>query len=187
MQFCLDYIINKEKLIDIVEFNIKLKNVVLSARDNNNRPREFKTRKKNQKFEGNAGSLRVLGRILPLVLSEVIDNSLVGQLLIKLFEVSELITALKLTVYEVSNVMKPTIISFLDLRVDAIEEVGMDKLRPKHHYLSHYASLYKFYGPLIHLWALRMESKHQFFKNVIRTDNLCFYQILLLSLTILKT
>ena len=49
IQFFLDYIINKEKLISQEDFNQKIKNVLLSSRDSANRPREFKTRKKNQK------------------------------------------------------------------------------------------------------------------------------------------
>ena len=172
MQFYLDYLINTEKLISEEEFNQKLKNISLSARDSNNRPKPFKTRrpKKNTKYEGNAGSLRVLGRIVPMLLSSELDGSQVGNLIIKLEEVSELITAPKLTRYEIDNILHFTIIEYLDLRVEGIETFGMDTIKPKHHFLSHYSKLYKFHGPLIHLWAMRMEAKHTFFKNCIRTS-----------------
>ena len=170
IQFFLDYIINKEKLISQEDFNQKIKNVLLSSRDSGNRPREFKTRKKNQKYEGNAGSLRVLGRVITILLSGVLENSEVGNLIIKLQEVSELVTAPKLTKYEVDNILHFTIIEYLELRVEAIEKFNMQKIKPKHHFLSHYPTLFKFHGPLIHLWAMRMESKHQFFKNCIRTS-----------------
>lgn len=42
------------------------------------------------------------------------------------------------------------------------------KLRPKHHYISHYPSLTISFGPLKHLWTLRFESKHRYFKNIIK-------------------
>ena len=168
IQFFLDYIINKEKLISQEDFNQKIKNVLLSSRDSANRPREFKTRKKNQKYEGNAGSLRVLGRVITILLSEVLDKSEVGTLIIKLQEMSELITAPKLTLYEVENTLHFTIIEYLKLRVEAIEKFNMQRVKPKHHFIGHY-SLHKFYGPLIHLWAMRMESKHQFFKKLYQT------------------
>jgi len=41
-------------------------------------------------------------------------------------------------------------------------------LRPKHHYLSHYCKLILEFGPLIKVWTMRFESKHQFFKKAIR-------------------
>ena len=41
------------------------------------------------------------------------------------------------------------------------------KLRPKHHYIEHYPELTKCVGPLVHLWTMRFEGKHRFFKRVI--------------------
>ena len=127
-------------------------------------------RKENSKYEGNAGSLRVLGRIITMLLSHILDDSQVGPLIIKLQEVSEIITAPKQTTYEVDNILHYTIIEYLDARTEAIESYGMSKMRPKHHFMSHFAKLYKYHGPLIHLWAMRMESKHQYMKNCIRTS-----------------
>jgi len=47
------------------------------------------------------------------------------------------------------------------------------KIRPKHHYLEHYAYLMSVYGPLSKVSSLCFESKHTFCKNVIRsTKNL---------------
>ena len=41
-------------------------------------------------------------------------------------------------------------------------------LRPKHHYLMHYAWLILQYGPIHHCSTLRFESKHSYFKRLIR-------------------
>jgi hypothetical protein len=43
-------------------------------------------------------------------------------------------------------------------------------LRPKHHFLTHYPQLTLQFGPLINLWTMRFESKHQFFKRCIRSS-----------------
>lgn len=40
-------------------------------------------------------------------------------------------------------------------------------LRPKHHYIEHYPELIKCFGPLVHLWTMRFEGKHRFFKRVM--------------------
>lgn len=45
-------------------------------------------------------------------------------------------------------------------------------LKPKHHFLLHYARVIRSMGPVIFLWVMRMEAKHQFFKNIAhRTKN----------------
>ena len=169
VQFCLDYIILKEKLLSIEEFNEKIRCVKLSSRDAKNRPKYFKKRALNSKYEGNAGSLRVLSRILTTVLSGILSDSATEKLLIKLHEVSEIITAPTLTVNEVDIEMDEIIMEYLDLRIEAVETMNMPNPRPKHHFLSHYPRAYRSNGPLIAIWAMRMESKHTYFKNTIRT------------------
>jgi len=54
---------------------------------------------------------------------------------------------------------------YLDRRRSTFPDVA---LRPKHHYLIHYASLTRKFGPLMHLWTMRFESKHSYFKRCIR-------------------
>jgi hypothetical protein len=43
-------------------------------------------------------------------------------------------------------------------------------IRPKHHYLTHYAQLTLQFGPLVRLWTMRFEAKHQYFKRCIRSS-----------------
>lgn len=54
---------------------------------------------------------------------------------------------------------------YIVTRVELFPDV---KLRPKHHYLCHYALSTKQFGPLIKNSTLRCESKHCFYKNAIR-------------------
>ena len=169
VQFFLDYLITKEKLIGAEEFNERLRNVRLSSRDAKNRPKCFKHKKGQTKYEGNAGSLRILSRILTTILSGVLEQSVTEKLIIKLHELSEIITAPVLTVHEVKVEMEEIVVEYLDLRIEAVETLEMPNPRPKHHFISHYPRAFLNNGPLIAIWAMRLESKHTFFKSVLRT------------------
>ena len=89
-------------------------------------------------------------------------------MVIKLSEVGEITFSPTLTYYEIDFVMEDVIQEYLDLRSEAVELLGMPRPRPKHHFLSHFPQAFKKYGPLIKVWAMRMESKHTYFKNILR-------------------
>ena len=127
------------------------------------------------RFEGNASSIRILSRILPMILADEIARSSVGEAILRLEELCQLITAPKMTLHEIQNILHYSIIEYLELRVQLIEAIDAPPVRPKHHFVSHYAQIYIDNGPLIHLWAMRMESKHCFFKCLIRQDILYVY------------
>ena len=97
------------------------------------------------------------------------EHSSTEKYLVELHEVNEIITAPVLTVFEIDVTMSQIILEYLDLRVDAVESLSLPRPQPKHHYLSHYSRSYKNTGPLINVWATRMESKHTYFKQVIRS------------------
>lgn len=44
------------------------------------------------------------------------------------------------------------------------------RLRPKHHFIEHYPELTRKFGPLPHVWTMRFEGKHKFFKGAIRNS-----------------
>ena len=87
------------------------------------------------------------------------DESKTMEILLKLQEVSELFTAPRLTKYEVLDILEPTILEYLDLRILSIETLKFSRPFPKHHFLSHYGEAFMNYGPLIGVWGMRMESK----------------------------
>lgn len=63
--------------------------------------------------------------------------------------------------------MKGLIELYVELRQELFPRIP---LRPKHHYLLHYADLTLQFGPLIHTWTMRFESKHSYFKRCIRAS-----------------
>ena len=51
-------------------------------------------------------------------------------------------------------------------------------LKPKHHFMTHYATIVKVAGPLKHLWSFRFEAKHQqlkaYAKNITSRINISY-------------
>lgn len=41
---------------------------------------------------------------------------------------------------------------------------GKNDLKPKFHFLTHYSSMIKKHGPVVHLWSMRYEAKHRISK-----------------------
>ena len=43
------------------------------------------------------------------------------------------------------------------------------RISPKQHFLLHYPNLIEKFGPLKHYWTFRFESKHRYFKQLIKS------------------
>lgn len=41
-------------------------------------------------------------------------------------------------------------------------------LIPKHHFMIHYPESIRQIGPLVHVWSMRYEAKHNFFKSLVK-------------------
>lgn len=145
--------------------NIKIMALKYSARDLRNRP--CKVSSKSDKLAGHAMQNWTFLRLLPLYVGDkVIDPSdSVWQLSLELMELVDLLMAPKITYAQVAY-LKVLIQTYIHNRKAFFPDV---KLRPKHHYMLHYGDLIQEFGPLSHVWTLRFESKHQYFKNCIRS------------------
>ena len=105
-------------------------------------------------------------RTLPLIIGSkiTVTEDAVWQLILALRQMVELICA-PIARPENIALMKDTIEEYIERRMECFPEV---KLKPKHHFVSHYPALTVCFGPLIRLWTLRFESKHFYFKKAIR-------------------
>lgn len=56
----------------------------------------------------------------------------------------------------------------ITVHLECYQNVFGQTLKPKHHFLLHYVRVIQLMGPVVKFWALRMESKHQFFKREIQ-------------------
>lgn len=115
-----------------------------------------------------AAQNRWLLRFLPVLVHNTIEdaNNEVWGLVLLLRELVEFVCAPRLSESQIVF-LKGLIELYVELRQELFPRV---KLRPKHHYLLHYAHLTLQFGPLIYTWTIRYESKHSYFKRCIRAS-----------------
>ena len=118
----------------------------------------------SDKLTGSATQNWCLLRLLPVLIGRKILNPSVNevwQLYLQLKEIVELITSPCISTHQVAylNVLTE---AYIDMRARLFPD---HSLKPKHHYLLHYAELITKFGPLIRVWAMRFESKHTYFKK----------------------
>jgi hypothetical protein len=103
-----------------------------------------------------------------LLLEGLVDsNDEVYQLVLLLRSVIDHAMAPALSVGQVAY-MNVLIDDYLERRQMLFPDVP---LRPKHHYLSHYAWQTLQFGPLVKLWRMRFEANHQYFKRCVRSSH----------------
>lgn len=120
--------------------------------------------KKAERLSGSATENLRLLIILPFATLDFVDDDPCWKLIKLLNDISALILSVKLSLNQLAY-LKYLIEEYMELRVQMFPN---DKLRPKHHYLTHYPYLIRKFGPLKHLWTLRYESKHRYFKSVLK-------------------
>ncbi|CAN7939803.1 unnamed protein product [Ixodes hexagonus] len=104
---------------------------------------------------------------LPVLLYDRVrdEEEEVWQLYLCLKDIVTVLASPKLHVTQIAY-LSVLIDDYLSRRVHLFPDIP---LKPKHHYLRHYPDLGYEYGPLSHLSILRFESKHSYFKRIIRS------------------
>lgn len=117
------------------------------------------------KLGGHAVQNWTLIRILPFILKDLIrdEKDEIWQLYLKLKEVVEYASA---PAYTEEDLKKMERINAAYMRER--KRLLKSEVKPKHHFLMHYPKLIRLMGPIIHLFTLRFEAKHQFFKRVAK-------------------
>ncbi|KAJ1528151.1 hypothetical protein ONE63_008065 [Megalurothrips usitatus] len=105
-------------------------------------------------------------RLLPLIIGDLIqdEEDPHWQMILNLQEITALVCAPK-----ISRVQVEYLRSLIGEYLCNVKEHFPEKLTPKHHYLGHYTDLILRFGTLLRLFTLRFESRHAFFKRVIKT------------------
>ncbi|XP_052130221.1 uncharacterized protein LOC127751151 [Frankliniella occidentalis] len=118
------------------------------------------------RVKGGAWQIWTLLRLFPLIVQEYItdEENEVWQALMMLSEITEIVCSPTIHKSNLPYLQEITN-SYLTVRKNLFPDV---KLRPKHHYLSHYSWLCLMFGPLMKVWTLRFESKHTYFKRTAR-------------------
>ncbi|XP_066583375.1 uncharacterized protein [Prorops nasuta] len=118
------------------------------------------------KLTGNASQIKRLLLIFPIAICDLVIDTEddVWRLILCLREKTFLILASALSFGQIALIQEK-INEYLSLRLKCFPKI---KLRPKHHYITHYPSLILHFSPLKHFWTLRFESKHKYFKNIVK-------------------
>lgn len=159
----LHYFIKIQKILTYDEFNYSLINFKYSGSDSRNKPVEVTS---SDKLSGKAVQNWCFLRLFPLIMKPFLEklDPDVWSLILNLKEIVEIICAPKLNISQIAC-LKGLVEDYLDCRLNFFPA---NKLKPKHHYLLHYADLTYQFGPLIRICTLRFESKHSFFlKDVL--------------------
>ena len=117
----------------------------------------------SKKLTGQAAENWSIVRLFPLLIDGLILNTKdkIWKLYLTLKEIVELVCSYRLShsqIFYLDVLCK----CYVDRRKKHFPSID---LRPKHHYLLHYGELIIKFGPLIHLWTMRLESKHSYFKQ----------------------
>ncbi|XP_052130801.1 uncharacterized protein LOC113210708 [Frankliniella occidentalis] len=134
-----------------------------SSHDIKNKPVKVRA----TKLGGHAVQNWTLFRLFPFIIGKdrILDASdSHWQLYLSLKEICEYVCAPSVTLQQVAHA-KGLISEYMQQR----QEILQTQAKPKHHFVSHYADLIVLMGPIMHLFTLRFESAHTFFKRVART------------------
>jgi len=170
-------ILNKFNDLNFISFeslNLKIQTLRFT-----NEPRfYFPELKKGYKLLGTANQNMWLLLILPFAFVDVNNekkrNNDLWEMILCLRKIMLILLSFKISVSQI-EILNNLIIEYIYLRQKLFPK---EQMKPKHHYLLHYAYLIKIFGPIRQLWTLRFESKHQYFKQAVKHSS-CFKNILL--------
>jgi hypothetical protein len=167
IKLCIDYFVKKKKLFSYATLNHFITTFKYKETDARNVP--CAVNPKADKLNGSAAQNWNFIRFLPLWIFKKIDSfeDSSWQLILLLREIIEIVCTPKLSLQRVA-ILEYLIDEYMQLRIECFPDTP---LRPKHHYVRHYAQLTLSFGPLVHLWTLRFESKHSYFKKIIRNTH----------------
>ena len=119
----------------------------------------------NGTIGGNATENWTLLRLLPVLIgSRVPRDESAWDLLMDLKEIVELCF---------SPAISEASVGYLASKIAdhkfAFKQLFPDvNFKPKHHFVEHYPQLIREFGPLVHMWTMRFEAKHSYFKRIVR-------------------
>ncbi|XP_022159932.1 uncharacterized protein LOC111028782 [Myzus persicae] len=114
-----------------------------------------------------ASEMLVLVRYFGLIIGDFVPiNDPVWHLYILLRQILDLVTSLSLQI-DSCELLQILIAEHHDLYL----KFSRQHLKPKHHFMLHYHTMLKKFGPLIALWSMRFEAKHRISKIAANTTS----------------
>ena len=151
-----------KKYITLEHLNSKIQLLHLKGRDVNNRPNPLSTSKKTIKITGEAVKMWTLIRFFPQIIADEIDFTYpVWTFFLTMKKIITIITLQKIGKKDMTELNR--LIEFYYIQREKLFPDA--EIKFKHHLSTHYFELIKYFGPLIKVWTLRWESKHQKLKR----------------------
>jgi hypothetical protein len=156
----------RRKVITVKAFNIRLANFKFGAADSVDKfsplPLDFVS--KNKSVSGKAVEKWCMFRLLSLIVGDIVpEGDKFWKLHLLCREICEIVLA---------PVVDPAWLPHLELIIlhhhKLFAEIAPSSFTPKVHFITHYPRLILAYGPLRHLWVMRFEAAHQYFKQLSR-------------------
>ena len=170
----LTYLIVQIKLITVGSLNCVLRSFGYSRPDRRNKPSPVSRVGKEISLKLTASECWTLSRLLPLMIGSLVSTDCSEwKVFLDLLTILELVCAT-----ETDDALLEALRSKVETWLRSVKHVFPEiKLKPKHHYLLHYAAEMRKHGPLRYVWTLPFEAKHQVFKEWSRKmrnkKNLC--------------
>lgn len=160
----IDYFV-EQKWFSMHELNMRIRRFKFLGKDSGNRPAELPA--ESLKLGGHAIQNWTLFRLLPiLIMDKIKPNDKTWRLYLLLKSIIELVCAPALSTDQIEE-MRKLIKKYWRKRRILLN----NNYKPKTHMFSHYPDLYLRLGPLIYLWTMAFEHRHQFFKRVAKVCN----------------
>ncbi|XP_064474235.1 uncharacterized protein LOC135388551 [Ornithodoros turicata] len=166
MMHIIDHLISRG-FFSLDHLNERIEKFKYDRSDSKNKPEKIvpDALKGKKKMKGSASQIYCFFRHFALYIADSVPRANTAwELYLLLRQIVELLVCRKLPTGYVPYLQRLTHFFCLDFQA-LFPEVSVPC---KAHYLIHYpAYIYK-YGPLFNLWAMRFESKHQYFKDLSR-------------------
>lgn len=161
----LKFVVKDLKLITNEKLNDRIKNFNYGKIEITNKPSPINLDKVGSLLGQRAGQAWCLIRFPPLILSDIIkqDSAQPKWKIVRLL--------LRIMQIVFSPIITPGMTTELEWLIEEHHAIFISEFKrgliPKHHFMIHYARIIRIMGPLISLWCMRFEAKHNYFKNLV--------------------
>lgn len=155
----------RNKLLSIKQFNQRLVTFKFGIADTDKfGPLSLDFVAKNKSISGTASEKWTMFRLLPFLVADLVPvDDEFWRLHTLCRELCEIVLA---------PVVDPDWLPYLELIISdhhkLLSKIAPESFTPKVHFVTHYPRLLAVYGPLRHLWTMRFEAVHQYFKQLAR-------------------
>lgn len=155
------------KLFSLNTLNRMIQFYDFGSLNSKNKPSQLKIKRKN--LGQNGAQSRCLFLHLPFILSKYRSNYDLAEIWIcvkSLQKICQIVYSHKITdsdLVALENAVR--------IHLESVQKYFKVKLTPKHHFLTHYGTVIRSMGPVIHMSMIRFESKHKYFKDLLKKSN----------------